>query len=148
MAELHANKMHSRIVPKTGKRMVIIKKIFKPLTKSLCTKQKGKFLIYKKKSNNMQQCIKILLFHRLLKSQHVSSGTPLIIRSSKLYLQLLVYIRMWFPLRLDYGRSPHAYVNQRLQIQLELLMMSGVPPLMNGGVINCVTRLHLVGCFY
>jgi hypothetical protein len=26
-----------------------------------------------------------------------------------------------------YGRSPHAYVNQRLQIQLELLMMSGVP---------------------
>jgi len=32
-----------------------------------------------------------------------------------------------FPLRLDYGRSPHAYVNQRLHIQLELLMMSGVP---------------------
>jgi len=31
------------------------------------------------------------------------------------------------PLRLDYGRSPHAYVNQRLQIQLELLMMSGIP---------------------
>jgi hypothetical protein len=27
----------------------------------------------------------------------------------------------------DYGRSPHAYVIQRLQIQLELLMMSGVP---------------------
>ena len=26
-----------------------------------------------------------------------------------------------------YGRSPHAYVNQRLQIQLELLMMSGIP---------------------
>ena len=32
-----------------------------------------------------------------------------------------------FPLRLDNGRSPHAYVNQRLQIQLELLMMSGLP---------------------
>jgi len=31
------------------------------------------------------------------------------------------------PLRLDYGRSPHAYVNQRLQIQLELLKMSGMP---------------------
>jgi len=28
---------------------------------------------------------------------------------------------------LDYERSPHAYVNQRLQIQLELLMMSGMP---------------------
>jgi len=55
--------------------------------------------------------------------------------------QFWVYIRMWwqalvksewelsseFPLRLDYGRSPHAYVNQRLQIQLELLMMSGMP---------------------
>jgi hypothetical protein len=41
---------------------------------------------------------------------------------------------MWWPavvksdweLRLDYGRSQHAYVNQRLQIQLEGLMMSGV----------------------
>jgi hypothetical protein len=32
-----------------------------------------------------------------------------------------------FPLRLDYGQSPHAYVNQRLEIQLELLMMSVVP---------------------
>jgi hypothetical protein len=32
-----------------------------------------------------------------------------------------------FPLRLDYGRSPLAYVNQRLQIQLEFLMMNGVP---------------------
>jgi len=32
-----------------------------------------------------------------------------------------------FPLRLDYGRSPHAYVNQRLQIQLEVLMMGGMP---------------------
>jgi hypothetical protein len=30
-------------------------------------------------------------------------------------------------LRLDYGRSPQAYVTQRQQIQLELLMMSGMP---------------------
>ena len=29
--------------------------------------------------------------------------------------------------RLDYGRSPLAYVNQRLQIQLGLLMMSDIP---------------------
>jgi len=54
-------------------------------------------------------------------------------------LQPLVYIRMWwppvvksewelqFPLRLDYGWSPHAYVNQRLQILLGLLMMSDIP---------------------
>jgi hypothetical protein len=32
-----------------------------------------------------------------------------------------------FPLRLDYGRSPRVYINQRLQIQLQLLMMSGMP---------------------
>jgi hypothetical protein len=32
-----------------------------------------------------------------------------------------------FPLWLDYGRSPHTYVNQRLQIHLEILTMSGVP---------------------
>jgi len=32
-----------------------------------------------------------------------------------------------FPLRLHYGRSPHAYVNQRLQIRLEHLMMCGMP---------------------
>jgi hypothetical protein len=32
-----------------------------------------------------------------------------------------------FPLCLDYGRSPHAYVNQMLKIQLEPLMMSGMP---------------------
>jgi hypothetical protein len=32
-----------------------------------------------------------------------------------------------FPLRPDYGRLPHAYENQRLQIQLELPTMSGVP---------------------
>jgi len=35
--------------------------------------------------------------------------------------------RMWWPAVGNYGRSPHAYVNQRLQIKLELLMMSGMP---------------------
>jgi len=67
-----------------------------------------------------------------MKVQHVSSGTLLIIRSSKLYLQPLVYIPMWrsvvvkvewemrFPLRLDNGRSPHVYINQRLQIQFRV----------------------------
>jgi len=43
------------------------------------------------------------------KVQHVSSGTPLIIRRSKLYLQPLVYI------------------------------------LINFGIINSITKLHLVG---
>jgi hypothetical protein len=31
-----------------------------------------------------------------MKAQHVSSGTPLIIRSSKLYVQPLVYMPMWW----------------------------------------------------
>jgi hypothetical protein len=40
---------------------------------------------------------------------------------------LSLVVKSEFPLRLDYSWSPHAYVNQKLQIQLELLMMSGVP---------------------
>ena len=49
--------------------------------------------------------------------------------SLNLWAQLQVKCRdsTEFPLRLDYGRSPHANVNQRLQIQLQLLMMSGMP---------------------
>ena len=47
-----------------------------------------------------------LLFQNLLKTQHVSSGVPLIIRSSKLYFHTLVYIN-----------KPLVYINQRLQIQ-------------------------------
>jgi hypothetical protein len=48
-----------------------------------------------------------------------SSGALTVFSASGLHTQ--------FPLRLDYGRSPHAYVTQSLQIKLELLMMSGVP---------------------
>ena len=51
-------------------------------------------------------------------------------RSSSGALIVFVVTSEWelqFPLRLDYGRSPHTYVNQRLQIQLALLMMSGMP---------------------
>jgi len=36
-----------------------------------------------------------------------------------------VWVTEW--LRLDYGWSAHAYVKQRLQIHLEILMMSGMP---------------------
>jgi hypothetical protein len=63
----------------------------------------------------MQPCKRIYYSQIFLKAQHVSSGTPLIIRSSKLYLQPLVYIHI-FPLGLDNGRS-HVYINQRLQTQ-------------------------------
>ena len=47
-------------------------------------------------------------------------------RSSSGALTVFAASGLHFPLRLDYGRSPHAYVNQRLQIQLELLILSGV----------------------
>ena len=63
-----------------------------------------------------------------LNAQHVSSGTPLIIGSSKLYSQPLVYMPIWWPavtkfewalnpLNLGNGRSPYGHINQRLQIQ-------------------------------
>jgi hypothetical protein len=67
MAELHANEMHSRIVPKTGKCMVIGKETVKLLSKTLRTSQTGKFPIHKEKFNKMQKFIKTLLFHIHLK---------------------------------------------------------------------------------
>ena len=54
---------------------------------------------------------------------HSSSGALTAFAASDLHTHVVTQ----FPIRLDYGRSPHAYVNQRLQIQLELLMMSGLP---------------------
>jgi len=60
-----------------------------------------------------------------------SSGALTVYAASGLHTHVVtgrsqVWVGTQFPLRLDYGWSPHAYVNQRLQIQLELLMMSGV----------------------
>ena len=61
-----------------------------------------------------------------------SSGAPTVFAASVLHTHVVTArSQVWggneFQLRLDYGRSPHAYVNQRLQILLELLMMSDVP---------------------
>jgi len=53
-----------------------------------------------------------------------SSGALTVFAASGLHTHV---VKSEWEIRLDYGRSPHAYVNQRLQIQLELLMMSGVP---------------------
>jgi len=50
--------------------------------------------VHKEKSNKMQQCIKILLFHIFYKTQHVSGNTSPIIRSLKLHWQPLVF-HMW-----------------------------------------------------
>ena len=55
-----------------------------------------------------------------------SSGAPTVFAASGLHTHV-VTARSQFPPRLDYGRSPHAYVNQRLQIQLGLLMMCDIP---------------------
>jgi hypothetical protein len=55
-----------------------------------------------------------------------SSGALTLFVASGLHTHVVTG-RSQFPLRPDYNRSPHAYVNQKLQIELELLMMSGVP---------------------
>jgi hypothetical protein len=53
-----------------------------------------------------------------------SSGALTLFAASGLHTHMVTGCsQVW----LDYGRSPYAYVNQRLQIQLELLMMSGMP---------------------
>jgi hypothetical protein len=57
-------------------------------------------------------------------------------------------VKSEWELRLDYDRSPHAYVNQRLQRQNSwwwaVYSSKNVEPLMNGGIINSIKRLHLV----
>jgi hypothetical protein len=45
-------------------------------------------IIRKEKSNKMQQCIKIFIIPYLYEAQHVSGGTPPIIKSLKLHWQL------------------------------------------------------------
>ena len=51
--------------------------------------------VLSRNTNKMQLCIRIYYSKVFLKAQHVLSGTPLIIRSSKLYLQPLVYMPIW-----------------------------------------------------
>jgi len=61
------------------------------------------------------------------------SGALTVFAASGLHTHVMTgHSQVWvgtgqFSLRLDYSRLPHAYVNQRLQIQLELLMVSGMP---------------------
>jgi hypothetical protein len=55
-------------------------------------------------TKKMQLCNRIYYSKILLKAQHVSSGIPLIIRSSsKMYLQPLVYIHMLWPAVIQAG---------------------------------------------
>jgi hypothetical protein len=55
-----------------------------------------------------------------------SSGAVTVFAASGLHMHVVTGHSQVRVRRLDYGKSPHAYVNQRLQIQLELLMMRGV----------------------
>jgi hypothetical protein len=69
----------------------------------------------------------------MFRAVHRSSSGALTVFAVSGLLMHVVTVRsqvcLWtqFPLRLDYGRSPHEYVKPRLQIQLELLMMSSIP---------------------
>ena len=67
--------------------------------------------IRKEKSNKMQQCTKIfLIIPYLYEAQHVSGGTPPIIRSLKLHWQPLVF-HMWKVVgRVVSGRCQAQYV--------------------------------------
>jgi len=82
-----------------------------------------------------------------------SSGALTVFTASGLHTHAVTgHSQVWVGLRLDYGRSPHAYVNQRLQTQSSwwwAVCRSKHDELsMNGGIMNSVTRSHLVGYFY
>jgi len=91
-------------------------------------------------SRNNQQDATLLqnfLFQRLLKAQHVSSGIPLIIRSSKLYLQPLVYIC-----------KPEAANTVYSSWWWAVCRSKHVESSINVGIKNSITRLHLIGYSY
>ena len=97
-----------------------------------------------------------------LKAQHVSSGTPLIIRSSKLFLQPLVYVPIRWPavakaewalqcpLSLSqrpvtvWAYNPEAVNTVWSSWWWAVCRSKHVEPLKNFGIINFITKLHLV----
>jgi hypothetical protein len=86
----------------------------------------------------MQPCNRIYYFtvhwrlNMFRAAYRSSSGALTVFAASGLHTHVVTGCRqVWvgtsqFPFRLYYSRSPNVYVNQRLQIHLELLMMSGV----------------------
>ena len=89
-------------------------------------------------TDKMQLSNGILLFHSTLIVQHVSSVMSLIIRNINCICS-------------SYGttRSPQAYVNQNLQIQLRLLMMSDIT-LETCWTINVLwnNKIPLLSCIF
>jgi len=82
-----------------------------------------------------------------LKAQHVLSGIPLIIRSSK-----TVFAASGLYTHVVTGCCP-GWVGTQFPPSLELLVMSGMPletcsAFNQFWIINYITRLHLVGYFY
>jgi hypothetical protein len=87
-------------------------------------------------TNEMQPCNRMYYYtihwrlNMFRAAYRSSSGALTVFAASVLHTHVVTgRSQVWvqFPLRLDYGRSPHVYANQRLQIQLELLMISGMP---------------------
>jgi hypothetical protein len=83
-------------------------------------------------------------------AHHSSSGALTVFAASGLHTHVVTgRSQIW--VGTDYGRSPHAYVNQRLKRQSSwwwaVCRLKHVEPLINGGIINSITRLHLVGYF-
>ena len=78
-------------------------------------------------TNKMQPCNRIYYSKILLKAQHVSSGIPLIVRSSNLYLQPLVFIPVWWPAVVQPGQRPVTTWVYKPEFANTVWMMSGMP---------------------
>jgi hypothetical protein len=85
-------------------------------------------------TNKMRPCIRIYYctIHwrlNMFRAAYLSSlGALTVFAASGLHTNVVTgRSQVSSQMRLDYGRSLHAYVNERLRIQLELLMMRGMP---------------------
>jgi hypothetical protein len=113
--------------------------------------------IHKEKSNKMQQCIKILLFHIYMKL-NMFRATPPIIRSLKLHWQPLFFIRgrlcgcvvggrgqaQHVPDKLHVQKPFHVWKTRSCQCSFRLLMMGGVSP----ATCWASCKYEIIKCWY
>jgi len=109
-------------------------------------------------TNKMQPCNRIYYstthsrLNMFWAAYRSSSGALTVYAASGLHTHVVTgRSQVW--VRLDYGWSPHAYVNQRCKYSWSswwwgVCRSKHVEPSMNGGIINSIARLHLVGYFY